>query len=116
MEDSWKIANILTLLKNSLLAILRGEFIFKLKVGRYFVHILYTFFLFALIIWFSLAMEATMARVEKNKKELEELEIIHSQKTFEVVSMSRRSTVRKMLENMGSEVGEPGKPATALVK
>lgn len=112
----WRIADVWALFRESFKAILKGEFLLRLNAGRYFIHIIYTFFLFAMVIWFSLMIESTMAKVEKNKAELKELEIVHSQKTFEVVSLSRRSTVEKMLSEMGSEVREAEEPAKVLVK
>ena len=114
MEKTWKIQDIGTWLKNSFRAILKGEFLLRLDVGRYFIHIVYTFFLFAMIIWISLMIESTMNKVERNKAILHELEIVHTQKTFEVVSISRRASVSAMLEQMGSKVTEPQAPATLL--
>lgn len=116
MDKTWKIQDIGTWLKNSFRAILKGEFLLRLDVGRYFIHIVYTFFLFAMIIWISLMIEGTMNKVERNKAVLRELEIVHTQKTFEVVSLTRRSSVNEMLEKMGSKVTEPQNPATILVK
>ena len=113
-EMRWKLSDIGTFFKNSFVAVLKGEFLLRLNVGRYFVHIAYTFLLFGLIIWLSLMIETTMAKVEKNKLTLRELEIEHSAKTFDVVSLSRRSTVEEMLQAMGSKVGEPTGPATEL--
>lgn len=111
---TWKIADIWTFIKNSFTAILKGEFLLRLNIGRYFVHIVYTFFLFAMVIWLSLMIETSMAKVEKNKAILRELEIQHSQKTFEVVKLSRRSEVENELKRLGSNIGEPQKPATVL--
>lgn len=116
MDKTWKIQDIGTWLKNSFRAILKGEFLLRLDVGRYFIHIVYTFFLFAMIIWISLMIESTMNKVERNKAVLRELEIVHTQKTFEVVSLSRRTSVNNMLQQMGSKVTEPQQPATVLVK
>lgn len=113
-EMRWKLSDIGTFFKNSFVAVLKGEFLLRLNVGRYFVHIAYTFLLFGLIIWLSLMIETTMAKVEKNKLTLRELEIEHSAKTFDVVSLSRRTTVEEMLQAMGSKVGEPTGPATEL--
>lgn len=112
----WKLSDIGTFFKNSFIAVLKGEFLLRLNVGRYFVHIAYTFLLFAAVIWISLMIETTMAKVERNKATLKELEIVHSAKTFEVVSLSRRSTVEDMLKNMGSSVARPEEPATVLKK
>ena len=116
VKKTWKIADIGTFLKNSFIAILKGEFLLRLNVGRYFIHIVYTFFLFALVIWISLMIDNTQSKVEKNKRTLQELEIVHSQKTYEIVSLSRRSTVNTMLQEMGSNVQEAQQPATRLIK
>lgn len=111
---TWKIADIWTFIKNSFKAILKGEFLLRLNIGRYFAHIVYTFFLFAMVIWLSLMIETSMAKVEKNKAVLRELEIQHSQKSFEVVKLSRRSQVESELKRMGSNIGEPQRPAVEL--
>ena len=52
----------------------------------------------------------------KNKAVLKELEIVHSQKVFEVVGVSRRASVEQMLGEMGSKVKEAEKPATTVRK
>ncbi len=116
MDKTWKIQDIGRWLRNSFRATLKGEFLLRLDVGRYFVHIVYTFFLFAMIIWISLMIEGTMNKVERNKAILRELEIVHTQKTFDVVSISKRSSVNELLQQMGSKVTEPQAPATVLKK
>ena len=114
MDKTWRIQDLGTWLKNSFRAILRGEFLLRLNVGRYFIHIVYTFFLIAMIIWISLMIESTMTKVEKGKAELRELEIVHTQKTFDVVKLTRRSSINEMLQQMGSKVTEPQQPSTQL--
>ena len=113
---TWKIADIGLFIKNSFKAVLKGEFLLRLNIGRYFIHIAYTFLLFGLVIWFSLMIETTMSKVEKNKAVLKELEIVHSQKVFEVVNISRRSSVEQMLGEMGSKVKEAEQPAIIVKK
>ena len=113
---TWKLADVGAFFKNSFSAILKGEFLLRLNVGRYFIHIVYTFVLLAVTIWISLMIDTTMAKVEKNKKELEELSIQNSQKTFDVVKLTKRSSVEEMLGTMGSKVKEAEKPATRLEK
>ena len=113
---TWKLADIGLFFKNSFTAVLKGEFLLRLNVGRYFIHIAYTFLLFGLIIWISLMIETTMSKVEKNKAVLKELEIVHSQKVFEVVNISRRSSVEQMLGEMGSKVKEAEQPAIIVKK
>ena len=86
----------------------------RMNVGKYFVHIVFTFFLMTLVIWISLMIEGTMAKVEKNKKVIENLRIENAQKMYEAESLMRRSTVEANLGRMGSEVKEPEKRATVL--
>lgn len=116
MDKTWKIQDLGKGLKNSLRAMLKGEFLLRLNIGRYFIHIVYTFFLIAMVIWISLMIEGTMTKVERGKVELRELEIIHTQKTFDMVKLTRRSSINEMLQQMGSKVTEPQEPATRLVK
>lgn len=118
MEEGrkWKIQDLLILLKNSFLAICRGEFLLRLNIGRYFVHIVWTFLIIALFIWFNLSVDNTLAKVEKNKKELKELEIRNSSLEFKLKQMDRRSTVESMLKEMGSDLCESDKPVIELKK
>ena len=113
---TWKIADIGLFFKNSFLAILKGEFLLRLNIGRYFIHIAYTFLLFGLAIWFSLMIETTMSKVEKNKAELKRREIVHSQTVYEIVNVSRRASVEQLLGEMGSKVTEAEQPAIIVRK
>ena len=116
MEEKrkWKVSDISEILRNGFNAIIHGNLLLRLNVGKYFMHIAYTFLLFGLVIWFSLMIETTMSKVEKNKAVIKELEIVHSQKVFELVNVSRRSSVEQMLGQLGSNVKEAEKPATVV--
>lgn len=111
---SWKMGDIRTVLKNSFLAVVKGEFLLRLNAGKYFVHIMYAFLLLAASIWCSLMIEDTMAKVERNKATIRELEIENSQLVFDLAKSERRSEVEKRLEELGSRVTEPDKPATTI--
>lgn len=102
------------ILKNCLTAILRGEFL--MRVDRYFVHILWTFLLFWGMILSSMVVQKTLVRVEKNKKELTDLKIYHAQKTVELARLGRITTVERLLEENGSDVTLPDKPADIIRK
>lgn len=115
-ETKWKIRDLGILLKNTGMAILRGELLLRLGVSRYFMHILVIFALLAGTIWVSLGIETTLGKVEENRKALKELEIAHSQKTFELAEMSRRTTIEKMLQEMGSDLAAPQQSARVLVE
>ena len=55
-----------------------------------------------------------MYRVETNKKIIENLKIDNANKTCEIVSLTRISTVEAMLEETGSKVKAPEKPADRI--
>ena len=103
-------------LRNAFLAAIKGEFLLRLQVSKYFIHIIFTFFLFWVSIWLSMKIDATLTRVEQNKRVLGDLEIYHAEKTEELVRLNRFSTVQHKLEQMGSEVNLPERPATVLKK
>ena len=113
-ERKWRISDIGRAIVNSLVAIAKGQFILRLKVDKYFLQVVWTFFLFAMFILFGLGVDVTLSKVENNKKRLQELEILHTQKRYELVSLSRRSTVGRLLKENGSQVAEPQKPAATL--
>ncbi|HBH08254.1 MAG TPA: hypothetical protein DDX40_02475 [Rikenellaceae bacterium] len=110
----WKFSDIWSWLKNAALATLKGELLLRLHVSRYFIHIIYTFFLFWVSIWLSLRIEKTMTHVEENRKALMDVEIYHAQKTVELESLSKMSTVQEMLKASGSKLTMPEKPADRL--
>lgn len=112
----WRLSDINSLLKNVFHAVMKGEFLLRLNVGKYFIHIIYTFFLFGMVIWTSLAIETTMAKVERNKAVLKELEIANAQKYYDLAKASGRYDVEQRLKSMGSEVGEARKPATEMTR
>ncbi len=97
-------------------AILKGEFLLRIHVDRYFIHILYTFLLLWLTILIDMRVEKTMVKVEENKSVLTDLKIYHAQKTVQLVSIKRISTIKDMLEKDGSKVTFPEKPAARIEK
>lgn len=114
--EKWKIQDVGRLLKESVKAILHGQFLLRLNIGRYFIHIVWTFFLFGMLIWFSLGVDGTLAKVEKNQAAIKELEIEHANLEFELRTLNRRAALEDMLKQSGSKVTEPQKPATVLKK
>ena len=92
-------------------SIISGDILLRMRVDRLFPYILYAFMLGWLSIWMSYRMEQTMIIVERNRKELENLKIYHAQKTCEYVGLDRISTIEMMLEEKGSEIKAPEKPA-----
>lgn len=113
-QKKLRIGDIGRFLAASMAAIFKGQFIMKLKVDKYFLQIAWTFLLFTLMILFSLGVDSTLSKVERNKKVLKELEILHTQKKYELITLNRRSTVSSLLEEKGSAVKEPEKPAVTI--
>ncbi|MBQ3881655.1 MAG: hypothetical protein IJL91_03075 [Bacteroidales bacterium] len=111
---NWK--RIWEVTKNGFVAILHGELLLRMRFDKYFPHIIYTFFLLWMMIWLSMKIENTMVKVEKNKTTLNDMKIYHAQKTVEVVSLDRITTVEDMLEKIGSDVELPVKPADRIMK
>lgn len=106
--------NILYTIGSSLKAVLKGEFLLRLGITRYFGKILYVFFLICAVIWVSLMIDNTLGRVEDNKKLIKELQTTAVMKTFELERHRSRSLTQKMLEKKGSVLREPDKPAARI--
>lgn len=115
-DRKWKLADIGKCIRNILSAILHGELLMRLNIGKYFIHIIFTFILLTGVIWASLGIESTMTKVEENKKILKDLSVERTKKSYDLMSLSRRSTVERMLREMGSDVQEPSKRETVLDK
>lgn len=103
-------------LGNVLRSILQGNFLQRVHADKVFPQIAYFFLLVWFAIFLNIQIEKTMAKVERNKERLQETEIHHAQKTVEYVSLGRLSTVKGLLEEEGSDVGIPDKPASKIEK
>ena len=96
-------------------ALFSGELLILLGVDKYLPHILVLFALGWVNIFMNYKIEQAMAEVEKNKVTLENYRIYHAQKTYQFVKMGRISTVEDMLEQKGSQLGAPVKPAETII-
>ena len=115
-KRKWQVSDLARALKNSLLAILKGEFLLRLNVGRYFPHIVYIFFVMSMVIWCSLMIDKSMTGIETNKKVIEELQTRRLQKTCDLAVVSGRGAVKERLKELGSELGEPEGNVTLIEK
>lgn len=109
---SWK--KVGSAVKEFFISLGRGDLLTRLRVDRALPYILYLFLLGCISIWLSYHAEQTMLTVQKNNDRIKTLKIEHAQKTYELVSLERIATVEKMLEEAGSEVKAPEKPADVL--
>lgn len=98
-------------IKNTVTAVLKGELLLRLRIDRFFIHILYTFLMFWVVILVSMMVQNTLVKVERNRAVIKDLKIYKAQKTVELVSLGRMENVKGNLLEKGSEVTSPGKPA-----
>lgn len=112
IDISWK--KIGHAVKEFFLSLGRGDLLTRLRVDKLLPYILYLFLLGCISIWMSYHAEQTMLKVQKNNETIKTLKIYNAQKTYEIVSLNRIATVEKMLEELGSEVKAPEKPADIL--
>lgn len=108
----WKKAG--SAVKEFFIALGRGELLTRMRVDKLFPYILYLFFLGCISIWMSYKTEQTMLTVQKNSRTIRTLKIYNAQKTYEIVGLDRIATVEEMLEQAGSQVKAPEKPADVL--
>lgn len=101
-------------IKEFFISLGRGDLLTRLRVDRLLPYILYLFVLGCISIWMSYHAEQTMLKVEKNNEIIRTLKIYNAQKTYELVGLDRIATVEKMLEEAGSKVKAPEKPADVL--
>jgi len=101
-------------LKESIKAIWKGELVLRLRADKFFFHILYVFLLAGLSIYTGLLVEKSLKKVEDNKVTIKELQIVHAQKTGQLVRLQNISTTLKRLGELGSEVSMPEKPASIV--
>lgn len=114
MEEIEQKEGFLSRMKNVFVAFMKGELLFRLHFDKYFIHIIYTFFLFWISIWLSLKVEQALTLVEDNKTILNELKIQNAQKTVKLVSLNRLTTIKSLLEKDSSKVTIPQKPAMII--
>ncbi len=112
--EKWTLQDLGRYLKQCFRSIIHGKFLLQMNVEKYMIHIVLVFFLFAMAILFSFGVDNTLARMERNRHTIEELEIRRSKLEFELKTINRRAEVISILKEQGSKVGEPEKPATIL--
>ena len=96
-------------------SILSGDIRLLMRVDRLLPYILVLFALGWINIFLNYKIEQVMVQVENNKEILENYKIYHAQKTYQFVKMGRISTVEDMLEQGGSKLTAPAKPAETII-
>ncbi len=106
--------SVLSVIKTSLRALRKGEFLLRIKAHERILHILYLFLLAWIVIFINLKVDATLTRMQENKITLRNLEISKAQKEAELVNHHSASSTAERLKAMGSNVQEPVKPAARI--
>jgi len=101
-------------IKNFIKAFGKGELVTYFKMDRHLPQIVCVFMIVVMFIFVKLKIEQTLVTVEKNKIELDSLRYIHSQKEYELVKLGRLGTVEQLLEEKGSTLTRPDKPAEII--
>ena len=113
-KKKFRFKDIWTLLKNSFQAILKGEFLLRLNIGRYFIHIASCCLLVAATIWISLLIDNTLTKVQRNRLTIKAQQDTITVLTFELSKATRRTEVEKRLISMGSDLRDATRPAKRL--
>ncbi len=100
--------------KEVLVSIGQGNFLIRMGIHKLFPYILVLFLLGMLNIVLNYVTEQAALKVEKNNVEIETLKIYHSHMNGEIVELNRISTIEQMLQEAGSEVKIPEKPADRI--
>lgn len=101
-------------IKEFFISVIKGDTLIRMRLDKTYPHVGVTFLLILLSIVMSLKAEQTTLKVEKNKEILEGLKNEQIRKTYEIVGINRLSTIEQMLEQTGSKLKAPGKPAEKL--
>ena len=101
-------------ISNTIDATFKGELLLRLGFDKFFLHIIWLFVLLLIAVWTNYKIEKTLLAVQRNKAEIETLRIIESQTTCELERLKRINTIEKMLEEEGSVVAIPTKPASIV--
>jgi hypothetical protein len=91
-----------------------GDFILNRKLDRHVWFMVYIFVLFSILITWSLTVESALVKVRKNEKTIEALNIARDQRSVELLSLDRRSTLEELLKKNHSTLKAPETPAVIL--
>lgn len=95
-------------------SIASGEFLLTLGLDRYIIHVIYTFVLFMATIWIGIQVEKTFIKVEANKAEINELKVESNKLDFQLEQLNNANYLEQLLEEKGSALRYPEKPATRI--
>ncbi|MBP5689935.1 MAG: hypothetical protein J6W74_03365 [Bacteroidales bacterium] len=93
-----------------------GEILMSMKADKYFVHIIYTFFLILGCLLLGYRIEQTFVKAERNKATIDELKIRNAELIYKVEQQHRMTKLLDELNEEGSDVSLPTEPPVILKK
>ncbi len=93
-----------------------GEILMSMKADKYFVHIIYTFFLILGCLLLGYRIEQTFVKAERNKATIDELKIRNAELIYKVEQQHRMTKLLDELNKEGSDVSLPTEPPVILKK
>lgn len=93
-----------------------GEILMSMKADKYFVHIIYTFFLILGCLLLGYRIEQTFVKAERNKATIDELKIRNAELIYKVEQQHRMTKLLDELHAEGSDVSLPTEPPVILKK
>ena len=103
-------------IKEASVAFIKGEFGLRSGYDKYLRHIIISAILIAITLYLFLKTEEALKQIEDNKAIIEALRIDHSSSHSILVGFDRPSTISIKLEQLGSSVSIPKKPAIEIIK
>lgn len=103
-------------IKNILQSIIQGQFVMRLKLDERFPQIVVCLVMGFVAIAFSLMIENTLIKVNRNNETLQEQKDEIALKTIELSEICNMENLEKMLKAAGSDLREPAKPAREIKK
>ena len=100
---------------DKLISYLSGDKLIQWGVDRQLGFIFYIFTLVCVFIAWSLLVEQSLVKVQKNERELQELRISYQQRTLDLVGMNNRTKIDRMLKANDSKLHAPGNPPQRIV-
>ena len=102
-------------LVDKVISYLSGDKLIEWGVDRQLGFIFYIFVIVCVTIAWSLLVEQSLVKVQRNERELQELQISYQQHTLDLVGMNNRTRIDALLRQNGSQLRAPAEPPKRIV-
>lgn len=91
-----------------------GEILMTMKFDKYFIHIIFAFFLILGCMLLGYKIEQTFVKAESNKATIDELKIKNAELIYKIEQQHRMTKILDELQEEGSEVSLPTEPPVII--